>query len=79
MNDIEKLLRKVAPHDRDSLLETLRLLREGNISGFRIERLSGSDFYKTRKGNFRFIFHCENAAIVVDTVKLRNEKTYRGL
>lgn len=79
MNDIEKLLRKVTPHDRDSLLETLRLLREEGVSGFHIEKLSGSDFYKTRKGNFRFIFHYENAAIVVDTVRLRNEKTYRAL
>ena len=78
MNDIEKLLRRVSPHDKVILVETLRLLRQGETFGLRIEKMSGSDFYKTRKGNFRFVLHYENDAIVVDTVKLRNEKTYRG-
>lgn len=78
MNDIEKLLRKASPHERDLLIETLRLLRKGETETFRIEKLSGSDFYKTRKGNFRFVFHYESDAIIIDTVRLRNEKTYRG-
>lgn len=79
MNDIEKLLRRVSPHDKIVLVETLRLLRQGETFGLRIEKMSGSDFHKTRKGNFRFVFHYENNTIVVDRVKLRNEKTYRGL
>jgi len=79
MNDIEKLLRKVHPHDKVVLVETLHFLWQGETSGLRIEKVSGSDFYKTRKGNFRFVLHYENGVIVVDTVKLRNEKTYRGL
>lgn len=79
MNDIEKLLRKVSPHDKIVLVETLRLLRQGETFRLRIEKMSGSDFYKTRKGNFRFVFHYESNAIVIDRVKLRNEKTYRGL
>ncbi len=78
MNDIEKLLRKVHPRDKVVLLETLRALRHGELDRFRVEKVTGSDFYKVRKGNFRFVFHHENSAIVVDTVKLRNEKTYRG-
>ena len=78
MNDIEKLLRRVSPHDKIILIETLHLLRQGETFGLRIEKVSGSDFYKTRKGNFRFVFHYKNNAIVVDTIRLRNEKTYRG-
>lgn len=78
MNDIEKLLRRVSPHDKIILLETLHALECGETEKFRIEKLSGNDFYKMRKGNFRFVFHYENEAIVVDTVRLRNEKTYRG-
>lgn len=78
MNDIEKLLRRVQPYDKVVLVEALRALRHGELERFRVEKMSGSDFYKVRKGNFRFVFHHEGAAIVVDTVKLRNEKTYRG-
>jgi len=78
MNNIEKLLRKVHPHDKVVLVETLRALKYGELERFRVEKMSGSDFYKVRKGNFRFVFHYESNAIVVDTVKLRNEKTYRG-
>lgn len=78
MNDIEKLLRKVHPHDKIVLLATLHALRRGELEGLRAEKMSGSSFYKMRKGNFRFVFHYESSAIVVDTVKLRNEKTYRG-
>jgi len=78
MNDIEKLLRKVHPHDKIVLLAILHTLRQGKLEDLRVEKMSSSDFYKVRKGNFRFVFHYESSAIVVDTVKLRNEKTYRG-
>lgn len=79
MNAIEKLLRRVSPREKVTLLEILRALRQGETKGFNIEKLSGGDFYKMRKGNFRSIFHYENKTIVVDAVRLRNEKTYRRL
>ena len=78
MNDIEKLLRRVPPRDKIVLVEVLRLLQQGETKTFRIEKLSGSDFYKTRKGHFRFVLHYEGSAIIVDTIRFRNEKTYRG-
>lgn len=78
MNDIEKLIRKVSPRDKVILLEILRAFELGETEKFRIEKLSGNDFYKMRKGNFRFVFHYEDGAIVVDAIRLRNEKTYRG-
>ena len=78
MNDIEKLIRKVSPHDKIILLEILRALERGETERFRTKKLSGNNFYKMRKGNFRFMFHYENKAVVVDAVRLRNEKTYRG-
>ena len=78
MNDIEKLLRKVHPHDKIVILETLWALRHGELEKFRVEKVKDSNFYKVRKGNFRFVFHYEDNMVVVDIVKLLNEKTYRG-
>ena len=79
MNAIEKILRKVSPRDKTALLEILRALKRGEAEGFHIEKLSGTDSYKMRKGNFRFILHYENKLIVVDAIRLRNEKTYRRI
>ena len=78
MNAIEKLFRKIPLRDKIILIDTLRILKQGQTYGLRIEKLSGSNFYKVRKGNFRFVFHYKNEGVVIDAVKLRNEKTYRG-
>lgn len=79
MNEIEKLLRRVSPHDKIILLETLRAIKQGDIKKLRVEKLSNSDFYKTRKGNFRIVFYLEGKAGIVVSIRRRNEKTYRNL
>mgnify|MGYP001603984886 FL=1 len=72
MNNIEKLLRKISVHDKTVLLETLRDLKRGDLEKLRLEKISGSESYKLRKGNFRIIFHYENGKIIIDTVRPRN-------
>lgn len=79
MNELDKLLRKVSPRDKVVLRQIIHTLLIGKTEGFRIEKLEGGDLYKTRKGDFRFIFHYEQNNIIIDAVRLRNEKTYRGI
>lgn len=78
MNDIEKLFRKISKKDRCELLRLVNDL----LSGIKVnstQKLKNSDFYKVRKGNFRIIFHYDlNKNVVIDSIRLRNEKTYKG-
>lgn len=78
MNKIEKLFRKISPSDRHVLLEAIQLLIQ-NPYTTGVKRLTASDFYRYRKGNFRIIFHIENKKAVIDSVSIRNEKTYKNM
>ncbi len=78
MDKIKKLLRKISKRDNEILLEAIRLVRSGEWAGLSVKKLQGSDFYRARKGHFRIIFHCDFLKkFVVDSVKLRDEKTYK--
>ena len=44
-----------------------------------VKKLAGGEFYRVRKGKFRVIFHHEGNTVVIDTTRLRNEKTYRNI
>ena len=79
MDKIEKLLRKISKSDRDRLLQIINLLLEGKKAGLNIQKVKNTDFYRLRSGRFRIIFHLQgkNKEIVIDSVKLRNENTYR--
>lgn len=81
MNKIEKLLRKIGKKDRRRLLEIINLLLAGKTAPLNIQKIKNSDFYKVRKGRFRIIFHYEQKTkdIVVDSIRLRNESTYKSL
>lgn len=78
MNKIEKLFRKISPSDRYVLLEAIQLLIQ-NPYTTGVKKLTASDFYRYRKGNFRIIFHIENKMVMIDSVALRNEKTYKNI
>jgi mRNA-degrading endonuclease RelE of RelBE toxin-antitoxin system len=78
MDHIEKLFRKITADERALLASIITKLKSGETTGLHVKKLSGSDFYRLRKGMFRIIFHYEHAVLVIDTVRLRNEKTYRG-
>ena len=78
MNKIEKLLRKISASDRERLLAVIERLITGNTEGFDIKKLHNSDFYRVRSGRFRIIFHHDEISkeVIIDSIKLRNEKTY---
>ena len=78
MDSIEKLFRKISADERVLLSEISKKLVSGDTKGLRIKKLSGSDFYRLRKGIFRIIFHYENKILVIDSIRIKNEKTYRG-
>ena len=78
MNKIEKLLRKISKKDRESLLLVIEELLIGkDISNLKPIKLEGIDLYRIRKGNFRIIFHKEQDTVVIDSIKMRNENTYK--
>ena len=78
MTPIEKLFRKISRKEREFIVALVDLLISGKTKTLRIEKLSGGDLYKVRKGHFRLIFHYENKAVIIDAIRLRNEKTYRN-
>lgn len=78
MDHIEKLFRKISPSECALLSDIAKKLATGKTAGFQIKKLSGSDFYRLRKGVFRIIFHYENKIPIIDSIRLKNEKTYKG-
>lgn len=80
MNKIQKLFKKISKKERVLLLSlTNKLLNKKERKNLPIEKLKDNDFYKLRKGNFRIIFHYNSSKeTVIDSIKLRNEKTYKN-
>jgi len=76
MDELQKLFQKVLPKERKRLLEISRQL-ENSTEGFNVVKLKGSDFFRARKARWRFIFHYENHVLIIDNIRLRDEKTYK--
>ncbi len=77
MDHIEKLFRKISIRERTLLSRVLEKLVSGEVVGLSVKKLAGSDFYRLRKGIFRIIFHYEGKVPIVDSVRLKNEGTYK--
>lgn len=79
MDEIEKLLRKVDKKDRAALYAALDALRNGNVAGLKIKKLTNSRFYRVRVGDFRIVFLMggNKNTVIIESVRLRNERTYR--
>lgn len=77
MREIEKLFRKISKKERDALLESINSLLQKKHHGLNVKKLQGSDFYRMRTRMFRIIFHYEAGEIVIDSVRLRAESTYK--
>lgn len=78
MNKIEKLLRKISKKDRVVLLNVVEEIMTGeDLAHLKPIKLQGLDLYRIRKGNFRIIFHKEHGDVVIDSIKMRDENTYR--
>jgi mRNA-degrading endonuclease RelE of RelBE toxin-antitoxin system len=78
MDSIEKLFRKISANERALLSAISKKLENGETTGLNIKKLFNSDFYRLRKGIFRIIFHYENKTAIIDSIRIKNEKTYRG-
>lgn len=79
MKKIEKLLRKIEKKDRIKLLEAIERLIQGKRQGLNIKKLTNSNFYRLRSGHFRIIFHYFKKEIIIDSIKLKKEDTYKNL
>ncbi|MHB8651723.1 MAG: type II toxin-antitoxin system RelE family toxin [Minisyncoccota bacterium] len=78
MREIEKLLRKITKKERQMLLSVVEALIANRHQGIDIKKLKGSDFYRARRGSFRIIFHYnDKEEVIVDSVRLRKEGTYK--
>ncbi len=78
MNKIEKLLRKISKGDREKLLKLIILILKGDPN-IKVISIKNTDFFRVRYKRFRIIFHKENGEVVIDSIKLRNENTYKNL
>ena len=78
MDELEKLFRKLSTKERVQLSAYASDL-EADAKSFNVTKLKGSDFYRARKGRWRFIFHYEGKEVVIDSIRLRDEKTYRDV
>ena len=80
VDKITKLLKKVSEKDRTVLKQLLLdLSLEEKRRDLNATKLQGTDFFRLRKGSWRIIFHMEKRQVVVDAIRLRNEKTYRDI
>ena len=77
MNDLEKLFRKISGKERKSLASFVSQIMSQNRKGLNIKKLESSDFYRCKKGRFRIIFHYEKNNIIIDSIRMRNESTYK--
>lgn len=76
---VEKLLKKITAKERTVLRDILRELIAGGKKDFNIVKIVNSDLYRLKKGRFRIIFHYENKDIIIDSIRIRNEDTYKKL
>jgi len=77
MNELEKLLSKRKKQDRERLINTMEALKQGEIKGLKIIKLTGSNFYRVRVGDFRIQFTMNGTKAIIESVRLRNEATYK--
>lgn len=78
MDKIKKLLRKISCKNREKLLIVIDRLESGDKS-LKVEKIKNSDFFRVRSGDFRIIFHFDGKEAVIDSIRLRDDKTYKNL
>ena len=77
MDKIAKLLKKINAKERAELLALIERL-VANDRTLPVIKLKNTDFYRLRYKNFRIIFH-KDGEVVIDSIKMRNENTYKNL
>ena len=79
MDKIKKLFKKISHKEREKLLDIVKQLKSKNNSNLKTIKIVGTDFYRIRIGKFRIIFHYEDKKVKIDSIKLRDKDTYKGL
>ena len=74
MDAVEKLLKKVSKKDKLILLEIMLLVQKGEVTGI---KLKGKNLYRVRVGNYRIIYSTERNQVVIESIRRRNENTYK--
>ena len=78
MEQIKKLFRKINQKERRQLLAGVQKLQTTPEQCLIVKIKGTSNQYRVRIGRFRVIFHYTSTGeIELDTVRLRDEKTYR--
>ncbi len=77
MDAIKKLFRKISSKDQSSILAITERLANGDKSVV-LEKIKNTDFYRVRYKDYRIIFHRENGIAVIDSIKMRNDNTYKS-
>lgn len=80
MEKIEKQLRKLPLDDRNAILDAMEQIILRNFPSLDRKRLKGfKNIYRVRVGSYRIIYFDDGNEIIFESVRRRNEKTYRGL
>ena len=81
MNKFQKLLKKISNKDRERVLETVRLIKMGDLSSIRdIKKLSATENkYRVRIGNFRIFFRIHKDYNDILDIERRDDNTYSNL
>lgn len=77
MDKIKKLFKKIKKEERKLLKESIIKLIFGETKNLNIEKIKNTNFLRLKKGRFRIIFHYQQEKAVIDSIKIRNEKTYK--
>jgi len=79
MDKIKKLLQAISMKDREKLLDIIERLLKGEKIGLNIIKIKKTDFFRLKTGRFRIIFHKEKNQIIIDSIRLKDDNTYKKL
>jgi len=79
MDKIKKLLQAISMKDREKLLDIIERLLKCEKIGLNIIKIKKTDFFRLKTGRFRIIFHIEKNQIIIDSIRLRDNNTYKKL
>jgi len=77
MDKTEKLIRKLVDKDSEKLMNLIKKFLAGE-KGLDIKKIFGTGFYGLKQGRFRIIFHYNEGRKKIDSIKLRDERTYKN-
>jgi len=79
MDRIEKLFQRISQSDRQRLLNLIQQLVAAKLKNMNIRKVKNTDFFRLKSDRYRIIFHRQDKEIIIDSIKLRSEDTYKNL